>query len=107
MIEAARVELSEGLPGQMDALYQSIFEETKVQQAVGDAEELRSRGKASAAEGDRAGAEKAIAGLTALRDQLRQEYSLKIVNREGQKTGFWTFPEEQKSAVPDSLFIQE
>jgi len=97
--EAARVELSEGLPRQMDALYQTIYEETKVQQAVGEAENLRTRGKAAAAEGNRTGAEQAIAGLAALRDQLRQEYTLKIVSRDGQKTGFWTFPEINTAAT--------
>lgn len=30
--EQARVELAEGLPAQMDSLYETIFEETKVQQ---------------------------------------------------------------------------
>lgn len=98
-IEGARLELSEKLPAQMDALYQSIFDETKVQQAVGEAEQMRSRGKTAAAEGDRAGAEQAIASLTGLRDQLRQEYQLRIVNRQDQKTGFWTFPEINTAAT--------
>ena len=98
-VEAARVELTEGLPRQMDALYQTIFEETKVQQAVGDADAIRSRGKAAATEGNRAGAEQAIGSLTALRDRLRQEYTVRIVNREGQKTGFWTFPEINTAAT--------
>jgi hypothetical protein len=98
-IEGARVELSEKLPAEMDALYQSIFDETKVQQAVGEAEEMRVRGKAAAAEGNRTGAEQAIASLTALRDKIRQEYQLRIVNREGQKTGFWTFPEINTQAT--------
>jgi hypothetical protein len=98
-IEGARVELSEKLPAEMDALYQSIFDETKVQQAVGEAEEMRVRGKAAAAEGNRTGAEQAIASLTALRDKIRQEYQLRIVNREGQKTGFWTFPEINTAAT--------
>jgi len=98
-VEGARVELSEKLPAQMDALYQSIFEETKVQQAVTEAEQMRTRGKTAAAEGNRAGAEQAIASLTGLRDQLRQEYQLRIVNREGQKTGFWTFPEVNTAAT--------
>ncbi len=97
--EAARVELSEALPRQMDALYQTIFEETKVQQAVGEAEALRTRGKRDADEGNRAGAEQAIAGLTSLRDKLRQEYTVKVVNRPGQKTGFWTFPEINTAAT--------
>lgn len=97
--EGARVELSEKLPAQMDALYQTIFEETKVQQAATDAAVLRDHGKTAAAEGNRTGAEQAITKLTALRDQLRQEYQLKIVNREGQKTGFWTFPEVNTAAT--------
>jgi hypothetical protein len=98
-IEGARVELSEKLPAEMDALYQSIFDETKVQQAVGEAEEMRVRGKAAAAEGNRTGAEQAIASLTALRDKIRQEYQLRIVNRQDQKTGFWTFPEINTQAT--------
>ncbi|WP_055047735.1 DUF6384 family protein [Devosia sp. A16] len=98
-VEGARVELSEKLPAEMDGLYQTIFEETKVQQAVTEAEQLRTRGKTAAAEGNRSGAEQAIAALTGLRDQLRQEYQLKIVNREGQKTGFWTFPEINTAAT--------
>lgn len=98
-IEGARIELSEKLPAEMDALYQTIFDETKVQQAVGEAEEMRARGKTAAAEGNRTGAEQAIASLTGLRDQIRQEYQLKIVNRPDQKTGFWTFPEINTAAT--------
>lgn len=97
--EAARIELSEKLPARMDALYQTIFNETKVQQATIEAEELRSRGKAAAAEGDRAAALEAIEALTALRDTLRQEYSLRIVNRQGVRSGFWTFPEINTEAT--------
>ena len=62
-------------------------------------EQLRARGKTAASEGNRDGAEQAIASLTGLRDQLRQEYQLRIVNREGQKTGFWTFPEINTAAT--------
>ena len=97
--EAARVELSEGLPAEMDALYQTIFTETKVTQAATEAEAIRGRGKTAAAEGNRVGAEAAVTELTALRDRLRQQYQLRIVNREGQKTGFWTFPEINTAAT--------
>ncbi|WP_423069279.1 DUF6384 family protein [Devosia sp. CN2-171] len=98
-VEGARVELSEKLPAQMDALYQTVFEETKVQQAATNAEALRERGKTAAAEGNRPGAEQAITQLTALRDRIRQAYQLKIVNRQDQKTGFWTFPEVNTAAT--------
>lgn len=104
--EAARIELSEGLPAQMDALYQTIFEETKVQQAVLQAEALRTRGKTLAAEGNRAGAEAAVTDLTALRDQLRQEYTLRVVNRSDVKSGFWTFPEVNTAATNYYIVVE-
>jgi hypothetical protein len=98
-IEAARIELQETLPKQMDALYQTIFEETKVQQAANEADTLRHQGQAYAKEGDRANAERVVTQLTALRDTLRQVYTLKVVNREGVKSGFWTFPEINTEAT--------
>ncbi|ODT73207.1 MAG: hypothetical protein ABS75_00570 [Pelagibacterium sp. SCN 63-23] len=97
--EQARIELAEGLPAQMDALYQTVYEETKVQQAVVQAEALLTRGKTLAAEGNRAGAEDAVERLTALRDLLRQEYTLRVVNREDVRSGFWTFPEVNTDAT--------
>ena len=104
--EQARLELAEQLPAQMDALYQSIFEETKVQQAVTEAEEFRRRGKLAAGEGNRAGAEAAIASLTQIRDTLRQEYTLLVVNRPGVKSGFWTFPEINTAATNYYLVVE-
>src|SRR5689334_1007997 len=70
-VEQARLDLQLRLPAQMDAPYQTIFEETKVQQATADAADLRDRGKAAAQQGDRDGALAAIDGLTRLRDTLR------------------------------------
>ena len=90
----------------MDQLYQTVFEETKVQQAVVEAEAIRTRGKAFAAEGNRVGAEEAVTDLTALRDLLRQEYSLRIVNRSDEKSGFWTFPEVNTDATNYYLVVE-
>jgi hypothetical protein len=104
--EAARIELAEGIPVQLDALYQTIFEETKVQQAVLDAEALRTRGKTYAAEGNRAAAQDALADLTALRDQLRQEYSLRVVNRSGVKSGFWVIPDSNTDATNYYIVVE-
>jgi hypothetical protein len=104
--EQARIELSEGLPAQMNALYNTIFEETKVQQAVVEAEGLRTRGITMAAEGDRAGALDAVQRLTALRDQLRQQYTLRVVNRSGVRSGFWTFPEVNTEATNYYIVVE-
>ena len=102
----ARTELAEGLPAQMDALYETIFEETKVQQAVLDAEAIRTRGQTMAAEGNRAAAERAVADLTALRNTIRQDYTLRIVNRPDEKSGFWTFPEINTDATNYYLVVE-
>ncbi len=104
--EAARIELAEGLPKQMDALYQTIYEETKVQQAVTSAEALRTRGKAMAAEGNRAGAQQAIADLAALRDRLRSEYTLRIYSKEGERSAFWRVPDLNPDATNYYLIVQ-
>jgi hypothetical protein len=105
-IEQARVELAETLPAEMDALYRTIFEETKVQQAANDAAQIRDRGKTAAREGDRAAAETAIADLTNIRDTLRQEYQLTIVSRDGVKSGFWTFPEINTEATNYYIVVE-
>jgi hypothetical protein len=104
--ETARVELSEGLPRQMDGLYQSIYDETKVQQAVTQAEVIRTRGKTAATEGNRPAAEKAIADLTVLRDRLRSEYTLRIVNKEGERSAFWRVPDLNPDATNYYLIVQ-
>ncbi|PXA99867.1 hypothetical protein DMC47_01350 [Nostoc sp. 3335mG] len=94
-----QVQLTEGLPAQMDALRQTIFEETKVQQAVIEADALVKRGKAFAEEGNKPGAETIVAELTALRDKLRQEYIVRVVNRSGISSVIWTFPEINTDAT--------
>ena len=104
--EQARIELAEKLPAEMDALYQTIFEETKVQSATRDAEAARERGKRAAAEGNRAGALEAIGDLTRIRDTLRQEYQLRVVSRDGVKSGFWTFPEINTDATNYYIVVE-
>jgi len=105
-LETARIELAERLPAQMDAIYQSIFEETKVQQAVTNAEAIRTRGKHDAAEGNRAGAEAAIADLIQIRDTLRQEYTIKVINRQGESSGIWRMPRINTDATNYYLIVE-
>ena len=104
--EQARIELNETLPQQIEALYQTIYEETKVQQAVTQADALRSRGKAFATEGNRSGALQAVADLTALRDRLRAEYTLKVYTKEGERSAFWRVPDSNPDATNYYLIVQ-
>jgi hypothetical protein len=104
--EQNRIELTQTLPHEMDALYQNIYDETKVQTAANDALQLRERGRAAAAKGDRAAAEDAVRRLTNVRDQLRQEYSLMIVDEDGVKPAFWTFPKSNNEATNYYIVVQ-
>lgn len=104
--EAARIELAEGLPARMDDMYRNIFNETKVQSALEIAEPWVERGKAAAARGDREGALQAIAELEAIHGQLMAEYSIRIVNRPGESTGIWRFPESNTEATNYYLVVE-
>ena len=102
----AQMELTQVLPAQMDSLYQVIFNETKIQSAASDADELRNRGKEAAQKGDRQGAERAVADLTALRQKLEQAYTLRVVDRDGVKPGFWTFPPSNSEATNYYIVVE-
>jgi len=102
----AQVELAQTMPATMDALFHTIHEETKVTQAESDAAAVVDRGKAAVAKGDRAGAQQAIADLTAIRDALRAEYQLKIADQPGGKWGFWTFPRSNTEETNYYLVVQ-
>ena len=104
--EEIRIELAEKLPAEMEALYQTIFEETKVTQAADDAALIRDRGQRAAADGDRAGAEQAIADLTTIRDTLRQEYQLRVVSREDVRSGFWRIPPNNADATNYYIVVE-
>lgn len=105
-IEAARIELSEEMPKQMDTLYSAIFQEAKVQSAITQASDYVTRGKAAVAEGDRDGALDAIQKLTVLRDKIRQEFMVRVVNRQGEQSGFWTFPETSRDATNYYIVVE-
>jgi hypothetical protein len=94
------------MPATMDALFHTIHEETKVTQAENDAAAAVARGKDAVAKGDRAGAQQALGDLTAIRDALRAEYQLKIVDQPGSKWGFWTFPQSNTEATNYYLVVQ-
>ena len=105
-LDQGRQELAEAMPAQMDALYQAIFDVTKIQQASNDAADIRDRGKLAAKAGDRPAAEAAVAQLTTIRDTLQQEYQLRVVDRADTKWGFWTFPQINSDATNYYLVVE-
>ncbi|RDE09993.1 DUF6384 family protein [Pelagibacterium lacus] len=105
-VEAGRIELAETLPARMDALYTQVYNEAKVQSAIEQAEGWVERGKAAAERGDRPAALSAIGELETLRDRLLAEYSIRIVNRAGESTGIWRFPEDNTDATNYYLVVE-
>ena len=104
--EAARVELAETLPARMDALVQTITSESKTATAVSEAGSFRDRGKSAAAAGDRTGAVAAVTALETLLTDLRLDYTVHVVNREGERSGFWTFPDINAEATNYYLVVE-
>ncbi len=105
-IEQAQIELNETMPATMEQLYQTIYDEAKVQSAIIEAKGILERGKIAIKEKNRQEAQKAIDKLTKIRDQLRLEYKLTIVNRDGERSGFWTFPEINQDATNYYLVVE-
>ena len=104
--EAARVELSETLPARMDALVETISAEAKISEAASEASDLRDRGKSASAAGNRAGAVAAVSALENLLVQLRRDYTVHVVNRGDERSGFWTFPDINAEATNYYLVVE-
>lgn len=88
----AQQELTQLLPGALETGRADIIEESKVEAANAYGERLWSDGKAALARGDAAAARKAVADMGALLNDLRAEFTLRIVNRPGEASGVWRKP---------------
>jgi hypothetical protein len=105
-VQAAQYQLEVELPRRMQAVFDTIYEETKVQAATNQAEALLERGTAYAAEGNRVAAQQALDQLTQIRDTLRQVYNLRVVNREDTRSGFWRIPPNNNDATNYYIVVE-
>jgi hypothetical protein len=87
--ENTRVELSQILPRDLDALHQTIVAEAQVPDARELADALRAQGEAAVLRGNATEARQVVANLDTLASQLRQEYRLLIAGRPEDETGFF------------------
>jgi hypothetical protein len=90
--ERARIELSETLPNRLNALYAGVDAETDAAPVLQQAAQLRDAGLAAAKDGQAENARKAEADLSALLEELRLAYQIKIVSRPGEMSGIWRIP---------------
>src|SRR5262245_57113953 len=87
--EAARIELSETLPRQLEAAHQAVAAEAQVPEVRQRADSIHAQGGAALQRGNAAEARAAVGELDALDLALRQEYVLRIAGRPEDETGFF------------------
>ena len=87
--DAARIELSQTLPRELEAAHQAVVAEAQVPDARELADALRSQGQAAIQRGNATEARGALANLDTLASQLREEYTLRIAGRPDDETGFF------------------
>ncbi len=96
--EAARIEITETLPKEIDRLAADIAAEAAVPGIAERAQTLALAGRNAAKAGDRATAKSSREELATLLAELRAEYTIRIVSRRGELTGLWRIPK----ANPDT-----
>jgi hypothetical protein len=81
------------LPEELATAHAQAVEVAESEDAKQTAERLLNAGKAALRDEDKDAAREALRSLQDLRTTLEQEYSLRIVNRPGEKTGVWRVPD--------------
>lgn len=102
----ARQEVEQTLPNALDEANAEILRQAKDETAKAKAAEFYADGKAALARGDTAAARKAKADLASLLDELRLEYTLRVVNRPGEASGVWRKPKINGQARNDYLIVE-
>jgi hypothetical protein len=74
--------------------------------ADAQADRLLAVGERALRDGDTAAAEEALAALTTLRSQLEADYSIRVVNRPGERSGVWRIPDANRSARNYYLIVE-
>ena len=102
----AALEISELLPKTFADSYADIVKEAKVDDATRHAAQLLADGKTALARGEVTAARKAAQDMAALRDDLRAEFTLRIVNRPGEASGVWREPLINRGGRNDYLIVE-
>jgi hypothetical protein len=104
--QIARTEITEVLPKTLRAVYGVVLSEAKGESAKARAQQLLSDGERALAQGDTEETRKVVADLTALRDELRLDYTIRVVNRRGEMSGAWRRPRVNPLAYNYYLIVE-
>lgn len=102
----ARREVEQTLPNALDEANAEILRQAKDETAKAKAAAFYADGKAALARGDTEAARKAKTDLAVLLDELRLEYTLRVVNRPGEASGVWRKPKINGQARNDYLIVE-
>jgi hypothetical protein len=103
---AAVVAPRSALPGEIAALHGSVLELARVQGARELAGSHLARAEAALGAGDAKTAREMLAALRQLQDTLEQEYTLRVVSRPGERSGFWRVPDDNPDAQNFYLIVE-
>lgn len=95
--EAARIEISETLPKSLKAVVATARGEAKVPAATARIDEIAKRGEAAIAGSNATAAKAAIADVETLTGTLREAYQIRVVSRQGVRSGIWRLPPSRQS----------
>ena len=103
---AEQQELREGLPRALAAERERIGAATRNAAALERADRLQGEGLAAARAGAAADARLRLAEMQALRAQLAQDYTVRIVSRPGEQSGVWRVPAANPRARNHYLIVE-
>jgi hypothetical protein len=94
------------LPGELTALHGAVVAFARVEPARERAGSVLAMAQAALRDGDEKAARKMRAALEDLRSTLEQEYTLRIVSRPGERSGFWRIPDDSPDAQNFYLVVE-
>ncbi|MEL6225718.1 MAG: DUF6384 family protein [Pseudomonadota bacterium] len=104
--EARQTELKTMLPAAFASLMTSIQSETQDQAVIARARALETSGRNAAREGKLSEARAAKEQLDALLGDLRAEYQIRVVSRQGELSGLWRIPEANPETYNFYLVVE-
>jgi hypothetical protein len=96
----------DALPERLQAMHAEVTGLAVEDAADAQADGLLAEGRRALRDGDTGTAAEALDGLQGLRDRLEAEYSIRIVNRAGERSGVWRVPDANTQARNYYLIVE-
>jgi hypothetical protein len=94
------------LPAELEAMHESVVEVAQTDEAKDSAMQLYLQGLQALRDGEPARAREDLQSLAGLHTALTQQYTLRIVNRPGERSGVWRIPDLNPSARNYYLIVE-